>query len=328
MCPFGGSRKGFSLGATKPRLGFIGAGKTGGAMARALAAAGYPEIVIASRSRASADALAAAASGIRSVGNGQDVVDAADIVFITTPDVAIEPAVRGLHWLPGKSVVHMSGAESRMVLAHAAAEGAQIGSLHPLQTFAAAGKVAANLTGVAFALEADEPLKGALREMVNDLHGVVVELKPKDRPLYHASAVLVSNYVVTLAQLATDLWKTFGQERSVALKALLPLLRETVANLDATGLPDALTGPIERGDVAIVERHVQALVDLAPAVLGVYRELGSQTIPVAVEKGSIDAVTASQLRGALGGQPVECPPKIRENPGTESATRPGLEERS
>jgi predicted short-subunit dehydrogenase-like oxidoreductase (DUF2520 family) len=325
MCPFGSSRKGFSLAATKPRLGFIGAGKTGGALARALAAAGYLEIVIASRGRASADALVSGVTGGRSVGQAQEAVDAADIVFITTPDDAIERVVRSLNWLPGKSVVHTSGAESREVLAYAATAGAETASLHPLQTFAGAGRDAASLRGITFALEAEEPLKGNLLEIVNDLGGVAVELESEDRPLYHASAVLASNYVVTLTKLATDLWASFGQEKSVALQALLPLLRGTVANLEATGLPNALTGPIERGDVAIVERHMKALTDLAPGVVGVYRELGSQTITIALEKGSIDEAGARLLRGALSGQPAECK---RESAGTDRATLTGLEEGS
>ena len=288
------------MAATKPRLGFIGAGRVARALAVGLARAGCPEIVVASRNRASAHALTAAAPEIRAVATAQEAVDAADIVFITTPDAAIEAVVRGLHWAPGKSVVHTSGAESRQVLNSAAAAGVQTASLHPLQTIAA-GPGETNLAGVTFALEADEPLKSVLLRIVADLGGHAVELKPEDRPLYHAAAVLVSNYVVTLAMLAADLSAVFGQERSEALNALLPLLQGTVTNLVATGLPGALTGPIERGDLATVERHLDALANFAPGVLATYRALGSQTIPIAIEKGSIDQVTAEGLQALLGG---------------------------
>jgi predicted short-subunit dehydrogenase-like oxidoreductase (DUF2520 family) len=300
MCPFGSSRKGFSLAGNKPRLGFIGAGRAGGALARTLARAGYREIVVASRNPDSARALAASLPGIRAVTSGQAAVDAADIVFITTPDAAIETVVRALVWAPGKSVVHTSGAESRQILAHAAGTGGLTGSLHPLQTFAAIDEQA-DLAGVTFALEADEPLKSRLLAIVADIGGIAVVLQVEDRALYHAAAVFMSNYTVTLTKLATDLWAAFGHDHSEALQALLPLLEGTVANLKAMGLPGALTGPVERGDITTIERHLKALAERAPAVLATYRDLGTQTVELALAKGSIDEVVAKRLGALFGG---------------------------
>jgi predicted short-subunit dehydrogenase-like oxidoreductase (DUF2520 family) len=97
--------------------------------------------------------------------------------------------------------------------------------------------------------------------------------------------VLVSNYVVTLVDMATRLWQQFGVDPDSAAEALLPLLQGTVDNLRRLGLPDALTGPIARGDLGTVERHLEALAAAAPDLLPAYRKLGLQTVLVAAALG-------------------------------------------
>jgi predicted short-subunit dehydrogenase-like oxidoreductase (DUF2520 family) len=121
-------------------------------------------------------------------------------------------------------------------------------------------------------------------------------LRAEDRALYHASAVLASNYVVTLLKLASDLWLRFGYDRATALQALLPLLRGAVVNLETLGLPAALTGPVARGDVESVRRHIEALAQAAPELLGVYTTLGNETVPVALAGSGLDEETAARLR--------------------------------
>ena len=225
----------------------------------------------------------------------QGVIDAAGVVFITTPDDAIRSTVEELRWRPGTGVVHCSGALSRDVLSVAAANGVETGCLHPLQTFASR-ETSPDLHGTYFAIEAEGVLDSVLREMVEALGGIAITLRAEDRALYHASAVLASNYVVTLLKLATDLWLRLGYDRATALQALLPLLRGAVDNLDALGLPAALTGPVARGDVDIVRRHLEALSDAAPEVLDAYRVLGIETLPLALAKGGLDDDTAMALR--------------------------------
>jgi predicted short-subunit dehydrogenase-like oxidoreductase (DUF2520 family) len=276
----------------RPRLGFIGAGTTGSAFARCLADAGYPVVAVASRTAASAERLAARLNGCRAVADAQAVADVADLVFITTPDAAIAGVAAQVRWRPGSWVVHVSGAESLDVLAPARRAGAAVGSIHPLQTFADYEQAVAAMPGSTFALEGDGALLECLREMVTALGGRAVELRPQDKALYHAAAVLVSNYVVTLMDMATRLWQQFGADPDSAPEALLPLLQGTVDNLRRLGLPDALTGPIARGDLGTVSRHLEALEAMAPDLLPAYRELGLQTIPVAAALG--------RKRAALG----------------------------
>jgi predicted short-subunit dehydrogenase-like oxidoreductase (DUF2520 family) len=107
--------------------------------------------------------------------------------------------------------------------------------------------------------------------------------------------VFASNYLVTLVKMATDLWKTFTIPTDQATKALLPLLRGTLHNIETIGMPDCLTGPIARGDAGTVSKHLQELHEKAPSLLFPYKELGLQTIPVALAKGTINEKQAEDL---------------------------------
>jgi predicted short-subunit dehydrogenase-like oxidoreductase (DUF2520 family) len=117
--------------------------------------------------------------------------------------------------------------------------------------------------------------------------------------LYHAAAVFACNYAVALVGLATELWQTFGVSREEATQALLPLLRGTVSNIERLGLPRCLTGPIARGDIGTIRKHLVALGDSMPSLVPVYCELGLATIPIALHKGGIDEERAEELRKLL-----------------------------
>jgi len=300
---------------SRPRLGFIGAGVTGSAFARCLAGAGYPVVAVASRTAASAERLAERLKGCRAVADPQAVADVADLVFITTPDDAIVEVAAQARWRPGVWVVHVSGAKSLDVLEPARRAGAAVGSIHPLQTFADAEHAVASMPGSTFALEGEGPLLACLRAMALALGGRAIELRPQDKALYHVAAVLVSNYVVTLVDMATKLWQQFGVEQDSARESLLPLLQGTVNNLRRLGLPDALTGPIARGDLGTVRRHLEALEASAPDLLLAYRELGLRTIPVATalaekrsrlgRSGGLQRDQAEGLRHLLAAEAVD-----------------------
>jgi predicted short-subunit dehydrogenase-like oxidoreductase (DUF2520 family) len=84
-----------------------------------------------------------------------------------------------------------------------------------------------------------------------------------------------------------------------ATKALMPLLRGTLSNIENVGLPNCLTGPIARGDLGTISRHLDSLSKQAPSLLGIYKELGRQTVPIALAKGKIDSQRAEELKALL-----------------------------
>lgn len=280
-------------------IGFIGAGTTGIALAVRLSQKGCPVVAVSSRSLRSAQDLAGLVANCQVCHRAQEVADLAELVFITTSDDAISTVAAEVHWHEGQDVVHCSGAHSLDILSPAKMLRANVGSFHPLQTFASPSQAIANLPGSTFALEAEEPLLSRLKQLATILDGNWVELKPGDKVLYHVAAVFVSNYLVTLVKLAQDLWQDFGVPPKEATRALLPLLKGTVNNIDNVGLPHCLTGPIARGDLGTIKKHLVALEAKDYSLFTTYKELGLQAIPIALAKGKIGEDSAEKLRALL-----------------------------
>jgi predicted short-subunit dehydrogenase-like oxidoreductase (DUF2520 family) len=281
-------------------IGFIGAGIMGNAMALRLTQLGYPIVAISSRNYNSAISLSQQIPNCHAYRNAQDVADHTDMVFITTPDDIIPVIAVQVAWHRGQYVLHSSGVAPTDILRPACAAGAMVGVFHPLQSFTSSEQAILNLPGSTFALEADPPLLGILKKMAEDLGGSCIELEAQDKVAYHAAAVMVSNYMITLTQMALDLWQTFGVSAPKATQALLPLMQGTLRNIGAVGLPQCLTGPIARGDIGTIRKHLAALEKVAPQLLGAYRELGRQTLPIALAKGKLTPEQADELAELLG----------------------------
>jgi predicted short-subunit dehydrogenase-like oxidoreductase (DUF2520 family) len=256
---------------------------------------------VSSRNSASATRLAGSLNSCKACRNNQEVVDEAELVFITSPDAAIAPVCESLSWHQGQWVVHCSAAEPIEALSAARTRGAQVGVFHPLQTLALGGTTGVSFDGVTFAVESEGSLLGLLLGMARALGGKAITLSAHDRILYHISAVMASNYMTTIASLAADLWAKFGFTRAEAMQSLLPLMRGTLDNLQLVGIPQCLSGPIARGDMDTLRKHLDALEESAPEVLGVYRILGLQTIPIALAKTGIDSTRAAEMAELLRG---------------------------
>ena len=281
------------------KIGFIGAGTTGTALAVRLSQKECSVVAVSSRTLSSAQKLADLVPDCRVYRTAQELADVAELVFITTPDDVIAQVCSEVQWRGGQSVVHCSGAHSVDILEAAKELGAAVGSFHPLQTFAGVNQAIENLPGSTFALEAEEPLLSKLKELTSLLNGSWVELKPGDKVLYHAAAVFACNYLVTLVKLALDLWQGFGVSSKEATRALLPLLEGTINNINNIGLPNCLTGPVARGDLGTIERHLSALEAKSPSLLITYKELGLQTIPIALAKGKVNEQKAEEMKALL-----------------------------
>ena len=298
----------------RPTLGFIGTGTLGSALARCLSTAGYRVTAVYNRSPEKAIRLASILGGDILAESPQAVADACELAFLTVPDDAIEPLCDSLVWRAAqtaeshgdsaprahaRAVVHASGAASVDILSHAADAGAAVGVFHPLQTLACPEQAARNLAGSAFGIEAStDNLGETLDGMARALDGTPLRITG-EKAIYHASAVMASNYVVTLLSLAAGLWRHLGLASDEGLHALLPLVQGTLNNLENVGLPDALTGPIARGDAGTVSRHLDVLHRIAPKLLPVYKELARHAIPIAQAKGSLDTAGARRLSEQL-----------------------------
>lgn len=246
------------------KVGIVGPGRAGLGLALALRRAGIVVIGVHGRRRK------AMPRGVRlSVGGAPPWLGAVDVVLLAVRDDAIAGAVRALKGLAlrGTVVLHLSGSQTAAALAPLRRRGAAVGAMHPLMTVSAEPRRAArHFAGATFALDGDAAALRAARRLVRDLGGHAVTIAPGAKARYHAGAVFASNYVVTLLALAEGQLVAAGFTARAARSALAPLVRASVANVEALGPAAALTGPIARGDEATVRRHLAALPREARAV--------------------------------------------------------------
>jgi len=278
------------------RIGFIGTGKVGTAFGVRLAEVGFPVVgamdILPDESKRFAESI----SGCKVYNTAQELADAMDFVFVTTPDDVIGQVAKEVAWHKGQTVIHCSGANSTAVLAPAREAGCNVGCMHPCNTFASVQQSLENLPGSTFTLEAEEPVLSDLQKFVGGLNGRWMKLREQDKPLYHASVCIACNFLYTLVDIATDLWKHFDISQDDAVHAMMPILKGTMNNIENVGFPGCLTGPIARGDVGTIEKHLAALQEKQPDIVPLYKALGLETIPIGTAKGTLSEEKAAELR--------------------------------
>lgn len=200
----------------------------------------------------------------------------------------------------GCVALHCSGTLSVEVLAPLHTRGYHVGSLHPLQALAHPVTGAERLPGSWFAVSGEHEAITVARRLVARLDGTTLTVPVARRPLYHAAAVVASNYLPVLLALAARLLVLAGVDEDEAIPALLPLMRGTLENIAELGLAPALTGPISRGDVETVRLHLGTLPDREARV---YRDLGREAVALAEARG-LEGETVAVLRD-LFETPVE-----------------------
>jgi len=284
----------------KRTLGIIGAGRVGTGLAMNFARSGRSVVAVASRSAASARALARRVPGARAAASDQEAADRADLVFLTVPDDAIESVASGIRWRAGAACVHCSGAGDLELLAVAAAQGALVGGFHPLRMFGEPGK-SFDMRGCAVAIAGQAPLAGELERLARAIGVRPLRLPEGGRALYHAAANFSGAFVVALIDETVALWKMLGIAEKDALRALLPLLRGSVDNVERLGPAGALGSVVARGDAGTIRKHLAALAKTAPESLELYRLLSLRTIPIALAKGTLKPETAKEVAALLDG---------------------------
>lgn len=296
--------------ARRPSLALVGAGRVGTTLASLLGAAGWPPAAVVDRSlHAARRATSRAGKGLATTSLRRGTREA-EILLLAVPDRALPALASALAPLgpwAGRVVLHTCGAEGPAVLAALAEVGAETGSLHPLQTFPSAVHPLESLRGVRAAVSGSPVASRAARGLCRALGLSPLDLPEEGRALYHLAAVLASNHVVSLLDAAVEALEAAGLPRDEALPALLPLLAGSHAALGERGLPGALTGPVARGDVGTVEKHLAALEGRDPSLGRLYRDLSLRTLRLARSAGAVEEKEAGRIemllrrRGAPGG---------------------------
>lgn len=291
-------------GAATIRVGVIGLGRVGSAVARAVAglprSAGFALVGV-SPHRLHEPCPLADELDVPMLGP-IDLLCFAELTVLAAPDDALAGAAADLGASfegevreGGRALVHCSGALDASVLEPMAAPGWTLGAWHPLQAFPT--DTSTVRTGTTWAVTAPSPLAELLARLSAALGGVAFALAADAKPRYHAAASMAANYLVTQVWHAVTLLESCGLSGPDALPALVPLLESTVAGLAAAGLPAGLTGPLARGDVATIARHLEAL-DGLPDVARLYRVAGTATLPLLEARG-LDAHVVARLAALL-----------------------------
>ena len=243
-------------------VSIVGAGNLGTALALTLPSAHCEVKFIAARNKAlSSKASKALARKVnaRLVELGKQPLDT-NLVWITVPDDSIAQVARQLtgtqDW-KGRIVFHSSGALTSDELASLRATGARVASVHPMMTFVR-GSVP-NMAGVAFAIEGDAAAVRAARAIVARLGGYAFPIKKQNKVLYHAFGSFASPLVIALMASLEQVAKAAGIKARDIKTVMLPLLEQTVRNYLKHDAASAFSGPLVRGDVATVRRHLKEL---------------------------------------------------------------------
>ena len=287
-----------------PSVFMVGAGPVAAALGGALRRAGAPVLGLFGR-RPEAVRAAASIAGVAGFSAAPpDLLLEAEAVIVAVRDDAIAQAAKSLietGYVTRRHVLlHCSGSRSSAeAFGEVAASVGGVGTLHPLRSIVDARQAVTTLRGAVFGVEGDEDGRAVAHALVAQLGGTALDLGSDGMALYHAAASLVSNYLVVLVDAANQAMGAAGIPADIGARALAPLIASTVDNLGKLGLPAALTGPIARGDVGTVARHLAALAEKAPDLLPLYRALGRRAVDVSAQKGEADPEGLAAIARAL-----------------------------
>lgn len=273
-----------------PRVVIVGFGRVGGALALGLRKARW-EVTVLPRSQ---DSVRRAAQGGFRLAE-HDALRAAELCILAVPDAQVPNAAELVleDLAPSAALVHLSGALTLTAFGPLAIEsGRALGSFHPL---AAISDPTDPLAGHTAALAATSPtLMQRLTQLAAILRMKTLEVPETGRAAYHAGAVLSAGLLVSLADGAVAALEHAGLDREASLEALLPLMQSALRGLAARGFAKGLTGPVVRGDVSVVQAHLDAL---PPELGSIYRLLSRRSL--ALVKGRLPAETTLALQRIL-----------------------------
>ena len=281
------------------RVGVVGAGRVGAALAAALASAGHEIVAAAGESDASHRRISELLPGTPNE-KPSTVARSCDLLLLTVPDdmlpnvVAVLSASGAIR--PGQYVVHTSGRHGLAVLEDARAVGARPVAMHPAMTFTGTAVDLGRLPGCVFGLTAGPAERAFAEGLVADLGGRAMWVPEEMRTLYHAGLAHGANHLVTLVTQAMELLAAAGADDPAG--TLRPLLTAALDNALDEG-DAALTGPIVRGDVNTVRAHLADITANAPQTLASYVAMARASLDRVVTDGRLLPIRAEKMRQVL-----------------------------
>ncbi len=268
------------------KIGFIGAGKVGTAIAHVLKNKGFEIIAISDTAgeKAFSGARPYLGDSIRYTSNNMDVVGMSDVIAITTQDYAIREVAKQVYdkseRLDGKLFFHTSGAHPSSVLKPLDEKGAVIGSLPPLQSFPDIDTAIHVLPKTYVFIEGDVDALGILEALGKSIGHDTIPIEGNNKVYYHLCAVFVCNLLCALLYSSEKIMKKID----ITLEPFFPIINATLHNIQSNGPLISLTGPIVRGDKGTVQDHIHAMHDMS-LHKKVYKALSLVALDMVKERG-------------------------------------------
>ncbi|MGF7429854.1 DUF2520 domain-containing protein [Thermoanaerobacterium thermosaccharolyticum] len=260
------------------KIGFIGAGKVGTSLGILLSNSSIKVSGYLSRNLSSS-LKASSLTNSNAFSKYEDIIIASDVIIISTKDDCIKSIVEEIlkhkSTINNKIFVHLSGSISIDVLKPLKEYGHTM-VMHPVQTCPSIEAAVSLLPESYFTIEGDDIAINAGINIVKAIGAKPIVIDGINKPLYHASCVVASNYLVTLIKAANELLKASDFPIEKYPDMLLPLIRGTLKNIDESGCDASLSGPIARYDIDTIKKHIENIKD--DEILKLYKVMGLATI--------------------------------------------------
>lgn len=236
----------------------IGYGRLGKLMFKSLKSVGYSDLNI--------------------VNKDEKLPSSSQIIIICTPDSVINKVSgqlsKSINNCKNITAVHCSGILQSDSLESLRSKGARVASFHPLMSISSESR---SFQNIYFDIEGDDSVLPELEVLAQNLGAKSMRVTPVEKQLLHVSAVMASNYLLTLADMAIQVSGASNLPQRTLMDALLPLMESSLKNLKELSPTEALTGPISRGDVQTVQKHIK-LLENEDELLNMYKKLGLLTL--------------------------------------------------
>lgn len=213
----------------------------------------------------------------------EDVIAASDSIILSTPDGAIKKVWDKFpkEQISGRIICHLSGSLSSDVFSGIEDYGAYGISIHPFVAFSDKESVYHQLNEVSFTLEGHPFAVNQWQNVFEKTGNASMEITKEMKPMYHAAASMLSNHVVAVLETGYQLLKRCGFSEEDARSFSSVLVKNNVENVIKDGAVGALTGPVERGDVETVNKHLSVLKENE---LDIYKACGKELISISKRK--------------------------------------------
>jgi predicted short-subunit dehydrogenase-like oxidoreductase (DUF2520 family) len=279
------------------KICIIGCGRLGLTLALAISKANNPKISIVSAASRTDKSLNYAKRILNKYKENilftKDNLLAASVsncIFICTPDDKIQQVCEEISTrsnLKQKSVIYFSGLKKISILDLAKKAGASVACMHPIKSFANVLQSVKTLSGTLYGITYDKEdmnIQAVINKLLNLLNGKSIYVEDNKKALYHISACIASNFLVSLIDTAIETGKLLELNPEIFLNGLLNLSEGTLKNIKKVGSKKALTGPIARGDLDTIKEHINSLKELdRNDLLLIYKCLGEKTAKIALE---------------------------------------------